>query len=269
MDAIPEAVAFQAVNPASAGLEPPPDSGAFRLLTSRYCLLVTPMPTVSFVELLDVDLDVLPGVVSEVRDQLRERGRVQSAWTVASTATDRLGVLTGLGMTPYTDPPLEAQYAAMATVEAPAGTVDPAINVRPAVELSDFIAVGDLAGAIFGMAQADLDGLVAALRRRYEMLQRGLMTVSTYLAFIDGELVGEAQAALTPTGTNLSGSSVLPAARGRGVYRALVAARWDEAVRRGLPALTVQAGSMSSPILEKLGFRTVSTQLVLCDRISP
>jgi GNAT superfamily N-acetyltransferase len=69
-----------------------------------------------------------------------------------------------------------------------------------------------------------------------------------------------------PSGINLSGSSVLPAARGRGVYRALVAARWDEAVERHLPALTVQAGVMSAPILERLGFESVGTQLVLCDR---
>src|SRR6266542_2721124 len=48
-----------------------------------------------------------------------------------------------------------------------------------------------------------------------------------------------------------------PAARGRGAYRALVRARWDEAVRRRTPMLVVQAGSMSKPILRRLGFREV------------
>jgi len=33
-----------------------------------------------------------------------------------------------------------------------------------------------------------------------------------------------------------------------------VRARWDEAVRRGTPALAVGAGAMSRPILERLGF---------------
>jgi hypothetical protein len=46
-------------------------------------------------------------------------------------------------------------------------------------------------------------------------------------------------------------------ARGCGVYRALVRARWDEAVARGTPALVVQAGQMSRPILERLGFETI------------
>jgi len=38
-------------------------------------------------------------------------------------------------------------------------------------------------------------------------------------------------------------------ARGRGAYRALVAARWADAVERGTPALVTQAGAMSKPML--------------------
>jgi predicted GNAT superfamily acetyltransferase len=58
---------------------------------------------------------------------------------------------------------------------------------------------------------------------------------------------------------------VAKAARGRGVYRALVRARWDVAVARGTPALVVQAGTMSQPILERLGFRTVCTIRLFVD----
>jgi GNAT superfamily N-acetyltransferase len=46
-------------------------------------------------------------------------------------------------------------------------------------------------------------------------------------------------------------------ARGRGCYRALVRARWDEAVRRGTPAVTVTANDKSGPVLHKLGFEKV------------
>jgi hypothetical protein len=53
-------------------------------------------------------------------------------------------------------------------------------------------------------------------------------------------------------------ATAAPSARRRGVYRALVAERWREAVARDTPALTVQAGAMSRPILEKLGFITVA-----------
>jgi GNAT superfamily N-acetyltransferase len=64
----------------------------------------------------------------------------------------------------------------------------------------------------------------------------------------------------TPAGLVLAGGSTLPEARGRGCYRALVRARWDEAVRLGTPGLAVQAQyGTSAPILRKLGFIEVAS----------
>ena len=49
-------------------------------------------------------------------------------------------------------------------------------------------------------------------------------------------------------------------ARGRGLYRALVRARWDFAVERGTPALVTEAmPDTSYPILTRLGFTEVAT----------
>ena len=48
-------------------------------------------------------------------------------------------------------------------------------------------------------------------------------------------------------------------------YRALVRARWDDAVAAGQPALVVHAGALSRPILERLGFTAVAEQEVLLD----
>ena len=62
------------------------------------------------------------------------------------------------------------------------------------------------------------------------------------------------------------GGAVLPDARGRGVYTSLVHARWDEAVERGTPRLVVGAGSMSAPILLKLGFEEIGAIRLLVDR---
>jgi GNAT superfamily N-acetyltransferase len=87
-----------------------------------------------------------------------------------------------------------------------------------------------------------------------------------YLAFVDGELVACGDTTFRPFTGFLAGAVTLPAARGRGAFRALVRARWDEAVRRGTPALTVGAGKMSRPILERLGFETVAELHVLLDR---
>jgi predicted GNAT superfamily acetyltransferase len=56
-------------------------------------------------------------------------------------------------------------------------------------------------------------------------------------------------------GVFLIAGSTVPWARGRGLYRALVRARWDYAVERGTPALVTQSvPDTSYPILKKLGF---------------
>lgn len=57
----------------------------------------------------------------------------------------------------------------------------------------------------------------------------------------------------------LYGGGTVPAWRGRGVYRALVAARAAEARRRGHRYLTVDAQETSRPILERLGFQPLAT----------
>jgi hypothetical protein len=54
-------------------------------------------------------------------------------------------------------------------------------------------------------------------------------------------------------------------ARGRGAYRGLLRARWDEAAARETPALMTEAGAMSCPILERLGFEPVGHVHMLLD----
>ena len=81
-----------------------------------------------------------------------------------------------------------------------------------------------------------------------------------WLAVLDDTPVAFALADRSPVGLYLAGGATLSEARGRGCYRALVRARWDEAVNLGLPGLAVQAqyGS-SAPILRRLGFVETAT----------
>ena len=79
----------------------------------------------------------------------------------------------------------------------------------------------------------------------------------TFAAWLDGRMASVGRAIFTRAGGYLMGGSTATWARGRGAYRAVVRARWDEAVRRGTPALAVGAGPMSRPILERLGFEQV------------
>jgi GNAT superfamily N-acetyltransferase len=57
---------------------------------------------------------------------------------------------------------------------------------------------------------------------------------------------------------SLWGGTTLPEQRNRGLYTALLAARVQEARDRGWRYVTVDAGHMSRPILEKRGFRLLT-----------
>ena len=78
-----------------------------------------------------------------------------------------------------------------------------------------------------------------------------------YGAWIDGRLAGAGRAYFTPAGVMMAGGATAEWARGRGAYRALVRARWDDAEARGTPALGVHAKETSAPILRRLGFERV------------
>jgi GNAT superfamily N-acetyltransferase len=56
----------------------------------------------------------------------------------------------------------------------------------------------------------------------------------------------------------LWGGATLPQYRKMGIYTAVVAARAQEAIRRGYRFLTVDAGDMSRPILQKRGFQLLT-----------
>src|SRR5438067_12461625 len=93
----------------------------------------------------------------------------------------------------------------------------------------------------------------AALREEFERGEGG----AVYAAWVDGTLAGAARAFFAPQGAVLAGGATAEWARGRGAYRALVRARWDDVVERGGAALVVQAGSIAAPIMRTLGFETV------------
>jgi GNAT superfamily N-acetyltransferase len=86
-----------------------------------------------------------------------------------------------------------------------------------------------------------------------------------HATWLGDQIVAAGTCAPTPAGLALFGGASLPSARGKGAYRALIAARWEYAVEIGAPALLTQAGPMSRPILERLGFRPVGSVAMLRD----
>jgi GNAT superfamily N-acetyltransferase len=93
-----------------------------------------------------------------------------------------------------------------------------------------------------------------------ELLLPGEPTVM-YLAYLDDQPAAAAWMRFYE-GTQfaaLFGGSTLPQHRNRGLYTALLQARAAEASRRGYLFLTVDAGEMSRPILERRGFIALTT----------
>lgn len=96
------------------------------------------------------------------------------------------------------------------------------------------------------------------LRSEFEAAKRAGVPV-TFLARVGGRPAGTGRSVYADCGSFLIAGAVAPWARKRGVYRALVRARWDDAVARGTPALVTEAlPDTSYPILRRLGFEEVA-----------
>jgi hypothetical protein len=134
------------------------------------------------------------------------------------------------------------------------------VSVRVADTRDLYAASERIARTAFGMQDELTDQQLTAL------FQRSDLAVSRrYLACVDGVDVATGNALFTEHGVVLNAGSTLPGWRGRGAYRALVRARWDAAVAAGTPVLVTQAGAMSRPILERLGFVAVCEVRALLD----
>jgi GNAT superfamily N-acetyltransferase len=152
-------------------------------------------------------------------------------------------------------PPLEPEFTALATSTAPPA-VD-GIDVRRIESFEDYLVGLEIALTAEQYTDDVRAGRRAEAKATWERRKSG--PAMEWLASIDGEAVAHGRAYPGPRGFLLDGAATAPGARGRGAYRALIAARWNEAVARGTPALVVQAGEMSRPILERCGFEVVCT----------
>ncbi|WP_338693339.1 GNAT family N-acetyltransferase [Streptomyces sp. Q6] len=94
-----------------------------------------------------------------------------------------------------------------------------------------------------------------------QQLAQDPQTVPAVVALHGDEPVSAARLELHP-GTDFAslwGGGTVPAWRGRGIYRSLVAFRVRIAVARGFSYVQVDASSYSRPILERLGFVALGT----------
>ena len=219
-------------------------------------------PSWNVAQRLRLTPETIDSTLEEVHALLRERGRLACTWEIGSSATpsDLAEQLRARGLVDDRDP-----YAIGMVLTEPPQAQPEGIEAREARNFDEFRTAQRVAEEAFG---GDVGMDDEQLRARYEeQLATGVW--KSFVALLDGEIVASASSTYVEGAVTLNGGAVLPHARGRGAYRALVAARWADAVERGTPALVTQAGAMSRPILERLGFRGVAEITILLDEFDP
>jgi GNAT superfamily N-acetyltransferase len=202
--------------------------------------------------------------VAEVRALLAARGLDEVTWWVGerSTPPELAARLERLGLVP--DEP--GGLTTLAIAAAPAGEPAADVEVRRAATLGDYLTALELDWAAFDLPAAERRERRAAARAAWPLIVADGRS-AVFLGLVGGRAAGFGRAVYTPWAGLLLGGATAPEARGRGVYTALVHARWREAVARGVPRLVVSAGAMSAPILERLGFRRLGGVRLLRDRL--
>ena len=226
-----------------------------RIVNDQYVLWMGAgdQPGWNVAQRLRLEPDELEPVREEIHAHLRTKGRTGCTWEIGTHATpdDLVERLLAFGLVDDEPTPLAV---GMVLTEAPA-EAPPDVEVRRATTGAEHLAAARIAAVAFGgpvpteeppERPPDPDNVV-------------------YLAYVDGKPVARGSASFSEHAVALFGGSTLPEARGRGAYRALVAARWQDAVARGTPVLVTQASPMSRPILNQLGFRELCEIRILLD----
>jgi GNAT superfamily N-acetyltransferase len=131
----------------------------------------------------------------------------------------------------------------------------PGIELRPVANDDDIAALVAVGDAVFG-GDHRIHGatLAAALRRRPR-------TADAVIAWAGEQPVCAGRVEYRSAGdfAGLWGGGTVPAWRGRGVFRSVIAHRARVARGRGFSHLFVDASAQSRPILERLGFVALAT----------
>ena len=198
----------------------------------------------------------------EARAESRRRGHRRVEWWLGWSATppDARERLLAFGLVPDEVPTLTGM-----TCSSPPPTVE-GVEVRRATTLDEQLETLEVDSEVWQIPDEEREERRALARALWEEPSSST-NVHLFSAFQGGERVGFGRAVDMETGVGLFGGGVLPHARGRGVYRALVRARWEHAVERGTPLLVVQAGAMSAPVLAGLGFVSHGQIQLLVDEL--
>lgn len=212
----------------------------------------------------DDTADAGVAVIGEVLQRLRAAGRTGVRWwvTEATRPTNLEDLLLRRGFQ-------EAERVDILTWDLGTGAEAalPALDVPPDVttelvrDEATLRAMHELAARGFGEAPPTEEQLRHYARELEEQERTGRRTSFEFVASVDGRPVSSAGFTLVGQVARFWGAATLPEARGKGAYRALVAARCAEARRRGARvALTKARVGTSGPILRRAGFRALGQE---------
>jgi GNAT superfamily N-acetyltransferase len=142
-------------------------------------------------------------------------------------------------------------FLALQVNDAPADLLAPvSLDVRRVIDAQG---VRDYFGVAAKVFDRDYSEWAGELEKQ---VIAGDPSVSVFVAYDEGKPVSSARITYDPGSqfAGLWGGATLASHRGKGCYTALVAARLQEALQRGVRFLYIDASPMSRPILERRGF---------------
>ena len=203
-----------------------------------------------------IDAREVEGLLAEVRERVAP-GKTVTWWLDPDTKpADLHERLVALGLTEPRD--RGSLLHGLACVTEPAGG-PPEVDVRQVETFEDHLVATEVAWEAFDTPEDRRDAQRPHLESEFDAASAAGVPV-TFVADLDGRAAGVGRSVYSDRGVFLIAGCVSGWARGRGVYKALVRARWDDAVARGTPALVTEAmPDTSYPILKRVGFVDVCT----------
>jgi GNAT superfamily N-acetyltransferase len=204
--------------------------------------------------------------IDDARAWMADHGRVEFTWCIGASTTpaDLASRLLADGAVPDADDPTMTPM--VLDHEPPSGP--DAIKVERVTSFEDWVRCREIAGE--GFAMSDVDRAAARTRLEAEWPYAQSDGASRFLVRLDGEPVAYGVLTNPLVGPPcLAGAATAPKVRGRGMYRALLRARWDVAVANGASAVVTIADKNMRPVLEHLGFRSGPAVSILVDHPQP
>jgi hypothetical protein len=225
-----------------------------RFVDERFCLIQgNTWAGVSDVRVAEAEVEAL---VAEIRDRVPS-GKTVVWWLGPDTRpADLPERLEALGFR-LPDDRAGLLHALACATPPPAAPGE--VSVRLVESFEDHLASVEVMWEAFATPAERREAQRPHLRSEFEAAQRAGVP-ATFLAELDGRPAGVGRSIYSDLGVFLIAGAVAKWARGRGVYRALVRTRWEDAVERGTPGLVTEAiPDTSYPILKRLGFVDVCT----------